>query len=140
LEESFDEGEESLYRKGMHLMERRHVNLWWPKIGTVVVLLTALITGGCMHHPGGISASTKPLSPGGYTELGKVRGQDCVYHLLGFIPVTGGNETRNAVADALAKKPLADALIDVTVDGYFQYFVLFSRACTQVYGMAIETN
>lgn len=77
---------------------------------------------------------------GGYTELGKVRGQDCVYHLLGLIPITGGNEMRNAVEDALHTKPLADALVEVTVDGYYQYFILFSRACTQVYGIAVESK
>lgn len=118
-----------------------HMNMWWPTGGTVVVLFASILfTAGCMHQPGGIAPATKPLVPGGYTELGKVRGQDCGYHLLGLIPVTGGNETRNAVADALHTKILADALIEVTVDGYFQYFVLFSRACTQVYGTAVETK
>ena len=121
-------------------MERQRLKTRWARIGIAAVLLGATFTAGCMHRPGGISPSTKPLAPGGYMELGKVRGEDCVYHLFGLIPVTGGNETRHAVADALDKKPLADALIEVTVDGYFQYFVLFSRACTQVYGTAVETN
>ncbi len=93
-----------------------------------------------MHHPGGVAPSTKPIAPGSYTVLGKVRGQDCVYYLLGIIPVTGGNETRSAVADALDKKKIADALVEVTVDGYFQYFIFFSRACTQVYGTAVQTK
>jgi hypothetical protein len=103
-------------------------------------VLVATFAGGCMHHPAGVAPSTKPLAPGGYTVLGKVRGQDCVYYLLGIIPITGGNETRNAVADALDKKKMADALVEVTVDGYFQYFIVFSRACTQVYGTAVETK
>lgn len=116
--------------------------LWttWLRGKALAVLWTALLMAGCMHHPGGIAPATKPLVPGGYIELGQVRGQDCVYHLFGLIPITGGNETRNAVADALHRKILADALIEVTVDGYFQYFILFSRACTQVYGMAVETK
>ena len=121
-------------------MTRRHSKQWKVRGWTCAVLLAATFTTGCMHHPGGITPSTKPLAPGGYTELGKVRGQDCVYHLLGLIPVTGGNEMRNAVEDALRTKPLADALVEVTVDGYFQYFILFSRACTQVYGTAVETK
>ena len=87
-----------------------------------------------------MAPSTKPIAPGSYTVLGKVRGQDCVYYLLGIIPVTGGNETRSAVADALDKKKIADALVEVTVDGYFQYFIFFSRACTQVYGTAVQTK
>ena len=121
-------------------MTKAHLNTWWTRGGTIAVLWAAILTAGCMHQPGGIAPSTNPLAPGGYTELGKVRGQDCVYHLLGFIPITGGNETRNAVDDALHTKVLADALVEVTVDGYYQYFILFSRACTQVYGMAVESK
>lgn len=119
-------------------MMRQCSKTWCIRGWIVVVLLATVVTTGCMHQPGGIAPATKPLAPGGYTELGKVRGQDCVYHLLGLIPVTGGNEMRNAIEDALRTKPLADALVEVTVDGYYQYFILFSRACTQVYGTAVE--
>lgn len=121
-------------------MMQRRSNKWSVRIGTIAVVALALFTAGCMHRPGGIAPSTKPLAPGGYTELGKVRGQDCVYQILGLIPITGGNEMRNAVDDALRMKPLADALVEVTVDGYYQHFILFSRACTQVYGIAVETK
>ncbi len=121
-------------------MMRQFFKSWCLRGWTVAVVSAAALTAGCMHHPGGIAPSTKPVAPGGYTELGKVRGQDCVYYVLGFIPVTGGNELRNAVDDALRTKPLADAIVEVTVDGYFQYFILFSRACTQVQGIAVETK
>ena len=97
-------------------MARRHSNRWYARVGTVAAVFALIVTAGCMHHPGGIAPSTKPVAPGGYTVLGKVRGQDCVYYALGLIPVTGGNETRNAVADALDKKKMADALVDVTVE------------------------
>ncbi|HQR14712.1 MAG TPA: hypothetical protein PKW52_12600 [Nitrospira sp.] len=122
------------------MMMSPYLKIWYMRGWMVVILAAGALTAGCMHHPGGIAPSTKPLAPGGYIELGKVRGQDCVYHLLGLIPVTGGNEMRNAVEDALRTKPLADAMVEVTVDGYFQYFILFSRACTQVYGTAVETK
>ena len=121
-------------------MTKKYGTSCWRVGSAGVVMLAFLFTMGCIHRPGGIAPSTKPLAPGGYTELGQVRGQDCVYHLLGFIPITGGNETRNAVADALRTKVLADALVEVTVDGYYQYFILFSRACTQVYGIAVESK
>ena len=121
-------------------MMREQAMSWSVRGWTCAVVLAATSTAGCMHHPGGIAPSTKPLAPGGYTELGKVRGQDCVYHLLGLIPITGGNEMRHAVEDALHTKPLADALVEVTVDGYYQYFILFSRASTQVYGTAVEVK
>ncbi|GAB1722865.1 MAG: hypothetical protein GDA65_10375 [Nitrospira sp. CR1.1] len=122
------------------MMTRQLLNTWSLRGWMAAIVTAGALTAGCMHHPGGIAPSTKPIAPGGYTELGKVRGQDCVYHLLGLIPVTGGNEMRNAVEDALRTKPLADAMVEVTVDGYFQYFILFSRACTQVYGTAVETK
>ncbi len=121
-------------------MMKDHPKKWRLKGWTFAVLLAATFTSGCMHHPGGIAPSTKPLAPGGYIEIGKVRGQDCGYHLFGVIQVTGGNEMRNAIEDALHTKPLADALVEVTVDGYYQHFILFSRACTQVYGTAVETR
>lgn len=121
-------------------MTKQRLYPWALHSWMVAIISAAVLTAGCMHRPGGIAPSTKPLAPGGYTELGKVRGQDCVYHLLGLIPVTGGNEMRNAIEDALRTKPFADALVEVTVDGYFQYFILFSRACTQVYGTAVESK
>ena len=85
---------------------RRRSNTWLARMGMTVAMLVAIFAGGCMHHPGGVAPSTKPIAPGSYTVLGKVRGQDCVYYLLGIIPVTGGNETRSAVADALDKRRL----------------------------------
>ena len=86
------------------MMSQRLSN--WSRRGWMVVMLAVgALTAGCMHHPGGIAPSTKPLAPGGYTELGKVRGQDCVYHLLGLIPVTGGNEMRNASRMRYARNP-----------------------------------
>jgi hypothetical protein len=103
-------------------------------------LLAATVTAGCFHHPGGIAASTRPLAPNGYTVLGKVEGRDCVYHILGLIPVTNGNELKDAVQDAMKKKPYADAMVDVTVDAYWYWFILFSRGCTQVYGTAVQSK
>ena len=88
------------------MMTQAHVNTWWTRGGTVVVLWASLFTAGCMHHPGGIAPSTKPL---------------------GVLAADHGRQ-------------VADALVDVTVDGYYQYFILFSRACTQVHGIAVESK
>jgi hypothetical protein len=52
--------------------------------------------------------------------------------LFAFIPLSGGNELKDAVADAMKKKPYADAIIEVMVDGYWQWWILFGRGCTQV--------
>jgi hypothetical protein len=105
-----------------------------------IIVLSLLLLSGCYHHAGGIAPSTKPLSPNGYTIIGKVEGRDCVYHLLGLIPLSNGNELREALADAMNKRPYADALIEVTADTYFQWWLLFTRGCTQVYGTAVQSK
>ncbi|MGE3151216.1 MAG: hypothetical protein AB7G48_01205 [Nitrospiraceae bacterium] len=106
----------------------------------MVAAVMIAATAGCATHPGGIAPSTKPLTPGSYTVLGDVAGKDCVYYLLGILPLSGGNELKDAVADAISEKKGADALIEVTVDGYMEYWILWSRVCTQVYGKAVQSK
>ncbi len=95
---------------------------------------------GCSHYSGGIAASTTPLTLGSYQTLGHVEGKDCVYSLLGIIPLSGGNETRKAIQDAISQKEGATALIEVTSDTYAQSYILFGRTCTQVHGIAVAPN
>jgi hypothetical protein len=121
-------------------METRGLTQWSMRSMVAAALLATSVTAGCFHHPGGIAPSTRPLNQNGYTVLGKVEGRDCVYHIFGLIPVTDGNELREAVADAMKKKPYADAMVDVTVDSYWQFFILFSRGCTQIYGTAVQSK
>lgn len=107
------------------------------------LFLTFIFTlglNGCTHYSGGIAASTTPLTQGAYHTLGDgvVEGKDCVYSLLGLIPLSGGNETRDAIQDAISQEDGATALIDVTSDTYSQYFILYGRTCTQVQGIAVK--
>jgi hypothetical protein len=103
----------------------------------ILLPLMCFLVSSCGHISGGVAPSTEPLVPGSYRELGPTQGQDCVYYLLGFIPLSDGNETKDAVADALTKVPGASALVKVSVDTYSQYFIVYSRVCTQVYGVAV---
>lgn len=103
----------------------------------LAVVALALAATGCAHSTGGVAPSTMPLDPDGYRVLGDVAGQDCVYYILGILPVSGGNETHHAVADALRERPGAIALINVTADTYWQHFIVFARVCTQVRGTAV---
>lgn len=105
------------------------------KLLLVVAVLSLL--AGCGHISGGVAPSTIPLAPGSYKEIGPVRGEDCVYYLLGLIPLANGNETKDAVANALAEAPGATALVNVTADTYSQSFIIVSRICTQVNGTAV---
>jgi len=93
---------------------------------------------GCSHTSGGIAPSTIPLTPGGYTVLKKVHGHDCQVRLFGILPVSGGNETRRALETALRHAPEATALVNVTSDTFEQFWILFSRHCTEVFGTAVS--
>lgn len=102
-----------------------------------VTLISAVILSGCAHISGGVAPSNVPLAAGSYTVIGETRGNDCVYYLFGLIPVSGGNETKNAVAKAISNASGANALINVSADTYSQFFVLVSRTCTQVNATAV---
>ncbi|MBU0478312.1 hypothetical protein KKC91_07065 [bacterium] len=101
-------------------------------LGSVCFLLA-----GCACVPGGISASSTPLNNKPYHTLGYTSATDSRFLILGFIPVTGSNSTRDALNEAI-KDAGADALIDVTVEAYGQWFILFSRVVTKVEGIGIR--
>jgi hypothetical protein len=96
-----------------------------------------LLGTACAHYSGGIAASNVPLEPGSYTVLGETKGQDCVYYLLGLIPLSGSNHTKAAVDAAIRSQPGATALVDVTSDTYSQTFIVVTRSCIVVEAMAV---
>ena len=106
------------------------------KLGLAVLPLIGIL-GGCGHISGGAAPSTEPLAPGSYREIGAVRGEDCVGYILGLIPIDDGNQTKEAIADALKKAPGATALVKVTADTFSQNFIVYARVCTQVDGVAV---
>lgn len=99
--------------------------------------LSLALATACAHSTGGVAASTIPLAPGAYRVLGDALGRDCVFHLFGFIPLTGGNTTHEAVRKALTRSG-ADALINVTADTYSQWWVVVTNTCTEVRGTAVS--
>ena len=96
-------------------------------IGSVLILLFA----GCACIPGGIAASNTPLHAKPYSVIGDTEAADSRYAILGIIPVTDGNSLREAVKKAKGQVG-ADALIDITVDSYTQWWILFTRTVTKV--------
>lgn len=106
------------------------------KIGLAVLPLLGILSG-CGHISGGAAPSTEPLTPGSYREIGAVRGEDCVGYILGLIPIDDGNQTKEAIADALKKAPGATALVKVSADTFSQNFIVYARVCTQVDGVAV---
>jgi len=102
-----------------------------------VVTLLMVVTAGCAHMPGGIAPSSTPLEGKTYVELGEATGTDSAVYLLGIIPLTGSNTTPEALAEAVSSRN-GDALINVTVESYCQWFFVVTRVVTTVQGDVIK--
>ena len=99
--------------------------------------LAALLLSGCAMMPGGVAASNTPINGRSYTDLGHVDRTDSRVYLLGILPISGANSTQDAINKAIESKN-GDALINITVEAYSQYWILFSRYITRVEGNAIR--
>jgi len=102
-----------------------------------LVVLMAGILSGCVSMPGGIAPSSTPIEGRKYQTLGYVNDTSSCSKLFGFIPISGANSIRDAVQGAI-QKSRADALIEVSVDYYTQFWFVFIRHVTRVEGMAIR--
>ncbi len=102
----------------------------------VSVFIVSLLSG-CINAPGGIAPSNIPLDGIDYRSVGQVASSDSCIRLFGFLPVSGSNTIRQAM-DAAIRQRSADALIDITVESYVQYWILFTRHVTSVRGTAIQ--
>jgi hypothetical protein len=107
------------------------------RVLTLVSLLLVMAVG-CARVPGGLSPSNIPLTPGGYTPLGPVKGSDCKISLFGVLAVSGGNQLPDAVAEAKRANPNADALVDISVDLNSKFFILWGQTCTIVQATAVS--
>lgn len=105
----------------------------------VVFFSVAVITmvAGCAHSPGGVASSTTPIEGRSYTRIGPAKATDSYVLLFNFIPIKGSNSTATAIEAAKRSKG-ADALIEVTVDSYFQWWIILSRSVIEVRGTAIR--
>ncbi len=120
------------------LMKGRHM----LKIRVFIMLVLtafAMLMSGCAHFPGAVAASNTPLEGRKYTILGNAEATDKRICFLGIIPITSANSVRAALNKA-AVKAGGDALIDITVESYFHYWILFSSDIVKVEGVAIRFN
>lgn len=102
----------------------------------VLFILGALVTA-CAHYPGGIAPSNTPIEGRKYMVLDKAIETDSLIYLLGIIPISDPNDTDDAINEAI-RKHNGDALINVTVEGYTQWWILFTRHVTEVKGTVIR--
>ena len=103
----------------------------------ILVAALAAAAAGCVHMPGGVAPSTVPLEGRKYTNLGYVRQTDSRIALFGILPLSGANTIRDAV-DSAVRSRKGDAMINVTVESYSQFWILFSRNVTAVDGDVIR--
>ena len=103
----------------------------------LLLLILGVFAVSCAHAPGGIAASTTPIEGRDYTVLGKAVETDSLIYILGLIPVSGANHTSDAVNKAIQSLG-GDALIEVTVEAYSQWWLLFTRRVTRVEGTVIR--
>ena len=108
-----------------------------PVLLIICALSLVIFTAGCARAPGGIAPSNIPLAPGGYTPIGRVSASDCKINLFGLIPVSGGNRVTGAIDSALRRESRADALVGISIDHVFKYFILWSSNCTEVHATAV---
>jgi hypothetical protein len=103
----------------------------------LLAILVVSLVGGCIYRPGGIAPSNIPLEGRSYRKVGETGSTDSSIWILGILPVTGSNTIRESL-DAAMRKRSADALIDITVETYTQFWIVFARHVTAVRGTAIQ--
>ena len=103
----------------------------------MLLLILGAIVASCTHTPGGIAPSNTPIDGREYIVLGSAVETDSLIRLLGIIPLSDPNDISDAVNEAI-KQHGGDALIDVTIEGYSQWWILFTRDVTEVKGNVIR--
>ena len=106
------------------------------------VLLCLMIAGiilstGCITRPGGVAPSNVPIDGRSYRVVGNISNADSRIYLLGLIPISGENSIRDAI-DKGVRSRRGDAMINITVESYSQYWILFTRFTTRVEGDVIR--
>jgi hypothetical protein len=102
-------------------------------------LASVLLLTGCASGFTNVS----PRPPEQYEKLGKVEGTGCGTMLLlstayNFIPVMLNERVESAYAEALAKAPGATALVNVTYQESWYWWVIGTTRCVTISGEAIR--
>ncbi len=111
------------------------------KMPVFAFLAFIIILGGCVSH----SKNIAPLPPQEYKNLGRVTGRACgalVSPLAGtayyFVPVKLNSRIYRAYENALSQAPGATALIDVTMEESWYWWVFGTTRCVTITGEAIK--
>jgi hypothetical protein len=106
--------------------------------GAILTVLSLLLVSCVYFSPLQIEESTTPITDNkAYTIIGPTEGKSCNIWFLGLIPIQAANRVSLAIEDAL-QQVKGDALINVTVDTEFGWYILITEQCTYVKGVAIK--
>lgn len=105
----------------------------------VLLPFLLVLMGGCIRTPISMMTSTRPLEQNRYVELGPVEENDCIFYLFGLIPLSSANDMQGALRDAI-KKSRGDALIQVTAETFYENYIVVSRYCTVIQGIAVRSH
>lgn len=100
---------------------------------------TAVIAGGCSS-----TVTIAPMPPEKYEVLGATSGDACGVLLVGdwfaaILPLGLSERVTKATERALAKVPGSTALVNVTVEERWYYWLIGSSRCVTVNGEAIRS-
>ncbi len=109
----------------------------WRPFASLIMVVALVGSVGCARYPGGIAASTIPIDGRKYHVIRDVRSTDSHLLLFGILPIKGSNSIRRAVRAALLRHN-ADALIEVSVTQYTQFWLILTRNVICVEGTAIR--
>lgn len=104
---------------------------------TFLAILAAAGLVGCAHTPGGIAPSNVPIDGRKYRVVGHARSTDSVVKLFGILPLSGSNSISGAMSDCIRSRQ-GDAMINITSEGYSQFWILFTRKIILVQGDVIK--
>lgn len=111
------------------------------KISMLMLWTVLIVLSGCASDFKNIA----PLAPEKYEKLGQVTGTACgslvspgagtAYY---FVPIMLNSRVERAYEEALQSAKGATALIDVTIDEYWLWWVLGTSRCVTITGEAIK--
>lgn len=103
-----------------------------------IFLVLGLFMVSCSVAPLQVAPSTTPITgETSYTILGPAEGSSCRHTLIIPLFSFGSGSLYTAVQNTLSAHG-ADALINVTVDRHYTFYLIGARSCTSIHGIAIK--
>ena len=115
-------------------------NLSWSKCALVILpMMASVLLGGCASG----FTNVAPTPPKEYQRLGAATGSACgslgiVSTAYYFIPMGINSRVERAYADAVAHVPNATALVDVTIQEDWYWWLIGTARCVTVKGEAVK--